>query len=254
MSRIRLESCSLEIDGRSLLTAKPKARVRVNEARLIVPLSFVAAAVRTQLPGWQLALPDGADTPRVDFAGEFEVGELLPNWAHELLPDSWQGPLGVDGTLELRTTPGGRLQVVVIEAAVAGVHLPKALNIQRRVLEHVRRRFLESPLLRKGSGDSLFELDLRLLASKLSTDLELPASSSVAVEGDDVVVSYGASASALKKAASASKAKPPAPRRKTAKTKASASRKAPASKASRKAPGRKVAPVPKAVPVPKPSR
>lgn len=234
MSRIRLESCSLEIDGRSLLTLKPKARVRVHQAQLSVPLSFVAGAVRTQLPGFQLALPDGVASPRVDFAGEFEVADLLPDWAHSLLPDSWQGPLGVDGTLELRTTPSGRIQVVVVEASVAGVHLPKTLNIQRRVLEYVRRRFLESPLLRKGSGDSLFELDLRQLAQRLSVDLEFPSVSSVAVVGDDVVVSYGAIASAKRKAASAS---PKASRKRPASRKAASPVKSPVA-ATSKAPAK----------------
>lgn len=236
MSLIRLESCSLEIDGRSLLTARPTARVKLLEARLVVPLSFVASAVRTQLPGFSLALPAEADTPCVDFAGEFEVAELLPEWAHSLLPASWQGPLSVDGTLEMRTTAAGRLQVVVVEASIAGLHVPKALNIQRRVLDHVRHRFLESPLLRKGTGDALFELDVRALAKRLSTDLELPAVSAVTLVGDDVIVSYGAAASARRGAASPAASRPKAPARKASARRAPPAKAAPVKAAARKAP------------------
>ena len=190
-SRIRLESCTLELDGRALLAAKPKPRVDVTAARVLVPLPFVASAVRTQLPGFSLAIPDDASSPRVEFAGDFEADDMLPGWLRKLMPDSWSGKFSVEGVLELRTTPSGRLQVVVMDASVAGMHVPKALNIQRWILERARQHIASSSFLRKGSGDALFEIDLPAVAKKAGVELDLPKKSSVSLEGDDVVVTFG---------------------------------------------------------------
>jgi len=204
MASIRMESCTLEIDGRSLLAARSKAKIIVSEVRVIVPLSLISSAVRAQLPGFSLAIQSGEVKPRVEFAGEFEADEVMPGWMGKMMPDSMDGKLRVSGMLELQTTPTGGLQVVVMSAAVAGMKVPKALNIQRFILDRVRNHISASSFLKKGSGDALFEIDLPHIAKRANVELELPKTSSVALSGDEIVVSYGAAASSTVRAPSAS--------------------------------------------------
>lgn len=244
MSRIRLESCTIEIDGRSMLAKKPKPKIHVETARLVVPLGFVATVVQSHLPHYSFGLPDGATTPQVAFSGDFEVEDILPAWSRKLVPEGWKGAMSVEGLLELRTSPSGRLQVIVLEATVAGLTLPKALNIQRRVLDHVRGKLVDSPYLRKGVADALLEIDPKALAARAGIDLDLPAASNVSMEGESIVISYGVSKTDLKRASSArvhlsavakaSKASRPSPKRAASAAGARGKAPAPASRSKRK--------------------
>lgn len=226
MSRIRLESCSLEIDGRSLLAARPKAKVKVETACLVVPLAFVASAVKSQLSGFSLAVEAGANEPRIEFAGEIDMGDVVPDLLRRLMPESWGGELAVEGMLELRITPSGRMQVVVVDAFVAGLHVPKVFNIQRYLLAHVQQAIAGSPLLRKGSGDVLCEIDVPALARRAGVALDLPPQNHVEMAGDELRITFGATARATAKGRKAPARKAPA--RKTTKraTKKAARRRA----------------------------